>query len=384
MKLLPAFWLLALVFCGCAQLTVDVNVLDRKFWSSPEQLSNSIAEQVANMARKRANGEFTRARETINSQARQALVHLAKAGGVDPGDVEPLATKLAKFVNDGFKNADGHFETAFTKLGSASADPKNRLEILFQAQGEVDAGYASIRRVQEQVSADLRMHIEATELHLAISRSKPTVTAAVEPAKQAESKIEAATRGLIGDRGILDDPLASSVVYAPESYWQRPESPHGINNTYAAGTFGNTDIAIKMEAVGDFTIKGVRLDASKITQATFAVARQAINTAAALYGIPLPLGGTKTTTPAAATPFAETPIGFQSPDRRRAEADQALLLRRMARLTVLETILVQREALTNSATTPEAEAARALALKTVKEVFAANRNEINPPAVPNK
>jgi len=50
----------------------------------------------------------------------------------------------------------------------------------------------------------------------------------------------------------------------------------------------------------------------------------------------------------------------------------------------LETILIQREALTNPAPTAEAEAARATAVKTVKDVFTANRPEIDAPAPSNK
>ena len=391
MKLLAACSLpVALALCGCAHLTVDVNVLDRKFWSSPEQLSSSISEQVANMMRLRANGQFAKARQTINSQAREALSQWVKVGAVDPKDVDRFVTLLAKLVDDGFNASDKHFESAFKKLGAASAgaSPQKRLSILFEAQGELDAGYDVIRKAQQQMSVDLRTTIDGFEKAMSTNSADQTaVKAAVSSTKLAESKIQAAVAslGFIGDRGILDDPLASNVVYAPESYWIRPESPHGINNTSAKGNFGNTDIAIKMETVGDFTIKGVRLDASKITQAIFAVGRQAIKTVAGLYGIPLSKsGGTQTTASAATTPFAETSIGFDAPDRRRGQADEALLFRRVARLTVLETILVQRQALTNPKTTVEVEAARATAIKTVKDVFAANRVELDAPTAPTK
>jgi hypothetical protein len=53
---------------------------------------------------------------------------------------------------------------------------------------------------------------------------------------------------------------------------------------------------MKMEADGVFTMKGVRLDASKTTEAAFAVIRQGINIAAAGSGLPVVKGTPKSTT----------------------------------------------------------------------------------------
>jgi hypothetical protein len=319
----------------------------------------------------------------LKTQARRVLEKLAATGAVDRNDIPRLAAPLDRFVNEGFRQADQHFTAAFTQLAIASASPppKDRLAQLFSAQKELDAGYAAIEQAQAQVSHDLREQIRVVEEFLSRAPGAGTQSdraakqSALEEAKEATARTDKIVQGIIGDRGILDDPLASSVVYAPESYWRRPQAPHGINETYAAGNWGNTDIAVKMESVGDFTIKGVRLDASKITQATFAVTRQAVKTVAALYGIPT--GGAPGSAPAPSAPFDETSIAFTSPDERRAAADEAYLRRRMARMSVMETILIQRDALTNPATTTDAEAARAVAIATVKATFAANRSDLD-------
>ena len=362
-------------------MDVNVSLLDRKFWSSPEQLSNSISEQVADMVRKRGNGDFARTRQSIKSQAREALSQFAKVGAVDPTDVERLAIPLNQFVDDRFAEADRHFAQAIQKLGlSYKALPlTNRLALLFEAQSDLETGYGSIRLAQDRLSADLRSKIEAVQGTLAATK----VAAAVTAADKAASQMKDVVNGFIGQQGLLSDPLAASVVYAPESYWRRPEAPEGFNETYASGAFGNTDIAIKMESVGNFTIKGVRLDASKITQASFAVGRQAVKTVAAVYGMPLS-SDTKGAVSTSAAAFAETPIGFASPDQRRSAADELLVRRRLARLTVLETILIQRVALTNRAATANADAARVLAVKTVKDVFAAYRADLDAPQTSSK
>jgi len=378
----------AIVLTGCAQMTVDVSILDRRFWSSPEQLGNAVSDQVATMMRRRANGEFDRTRQTLKAKAHDTLVELSKpicidpakrtlTGCVDPALVESLYAPLAASIDKAFADADLEFNKAFATLASAASTSSSeaRATKLFEAQSYIDQGYSLIRRVNDDASAQLRKPIEVPD----VSAGPSPGDRASNVVAKAQAQMQQAVSSVVGEQGILNDPLASSVVYAPESFWRRTESPTGINNTSASGTFGNTDIAIKMESVGSYTIKGVRLDASKITQATFAVGRQAIKTVAAIYGIPMPAsaGGTTATTPTA--PFAEAPIGFASPDRRRAAADEALLRRRLARISILETIVIQRDALTNPATDAATESARATAIKTVKDTYAANRADLDAP-----
>ena len=396
MKLRRAILLPVLAMCGCAQMAVNVNILDRNYWSSPEVLSNTISDQVANITRKRGSGEFTRTQVNIRNKAREALSRLAASGDVDPSDIERLVAPLDKFIDDGFNDADKHFAAAFQKLDISSKSSRTkRLTDLFSAQSELDAGNSSIRRVEDQVSSDLRTKIDgarknaakrpaasATELKSA-DKAVSEVKEALTSADKVVSEVKEALTGLIGNQGILNDPLASSVVYAPEAYWQRADPPHGINETFASGTFGNTDIAVKMESIGNFTIKGVRLDASKITQATFAVGRQAIKTVAAVNGIPMPTG-TNTASTGTTALYPETPVNISSPDVRIAAADEAIIRRRLARLTVLETILIQRSVLIDPATDANATSARATAVKTVKDVFTANRGDLDTAPTTNK
>jgi hypothetical protein len=165
---------------------------------------------------------------------------------------------------------------------------------------------------------------------------------------------------------LLDDPRAASVVYAPDEQWKGR-----FNQTVCRGSGGNTDCAVKMEGLGDFTLKGVRLDATRITQATFTVARQTIQTVAAVYGIPLPAPS-----PAAATggqgADASALVDLDSPIKRQRDASTAALQLRLARLAMFETIVTQRSALRGG------DAARAQAIKAIKAVVEANRKQLDP------
>lgn len=111
-------------------------------------------------------------------------------------------------------------------------------------------------------------------------------------------------------KSIVDDPLASFVVKAPEEYWSKypskfdmlnfnpgqrqPKSkkPARINNTVVRTIFGNADIAIKMEAPGYFVVKGVRLDANEAFKASFKVLNQGLKYISYTAGITVPAPGT--------------------------------------------------------------------------------------------
>lgn len=184
MKLFTTLLLSVFALCSCAQMTVNVSILDRKFWSSPEQLSNSISMQVAEVAMNRGNGTFAHGHMKIKALTRQALLDLAKAGQLDPNDVERLARLLSNFVDNGFKEAAEHFERAFKLLVTASEvpPPNDRLAILFKAQSELDAGRATMIGVEEQISADLRRQVSAAK--------NGSRTQAVRILNEAQSKIQ--------------------------------------------------------------------------------------------------------------------------------------------------------------------------------------------------
>lgn len=95
------------------------------------------------------------------------------------------------------------------------------------------------------------------------------------------------TKYKVHDDRLVDDPNASVVLYAPKSCWS---AQYGKANGY--GYFGNSDIAIKMEGPGNFVVKGLRLDASKMTQALFKGLNQGLMLLTSAYGVPSSKSGT--------------------------------------------------------------------------------------------
>jgi hypothetical protein len=115
---------------------------------------------------------------------------------------------------------------------------------------------------------------------------------------------------------VLSDPNASIIASLPEMYWVKFKRKHSLsdttlnpktigdkkyykkyktshyNTTIARTFFGNSDIAIKMESPGEFTIKGVRVDADEAVKTSFKVLNQGIKYLAYAQGIPV--AGTST------------------------------------------------------------------------------------------
>ena len=88
--------------------------------------------------------------------------------------------------------------------------------------------------------------------------------------------------------GIFDlahDENASIVASAKDEYWTEM-----YNRAHGVGAFGNVDIAIKMESIGDYTVKGLNFDPGEIPNAIGRATVQAVNVLAASTGIPLAAG----------------------------------------------------------------------------------------------
>lgn len=106
---------------------------------------------------------------------------------------------------------------------------------------------------------------------------------------------------------IVYDVFQSLVTKAPNKYWtkykcdvdikdtgindvkkKRTWAKAKMNKTTSTTFFGNSDIAIKMDAPGNFVVKGVRLDANEAFKASFKVLNMGIKYLAYSQGIAIP------------------------------------------------------------------------------------------------
>jgi hypothetical protein len=86
---------------------------------------------------------------------------------------------------------------------------------------------------------------------------------------------------LIGQDGLFREPEAAAIAAAPEALWHKR-----FDQSFSWSIFGDTNVAIKMESRGNFSIKGVSFDPSEITRIASKVVTQSLLAWTQIAGVP--------------------------------------------------------------------------------------------------
>lgn len=94
--------------------------------------------------------------------------------------------------------------------------------------------------------------------------------------------------------GTFGDPLASYIIHAPETIWSLdPKATNDkFNRAFARANFGKADMAVIMEDIGQFQLKGARVDAKETIQAISKSANMTLNLVAKSMALPISLPST--------------------------------------------------------------------------------------------
>lgn len=109
-------------------------------------------------------------------------------------------------------------------------------------------------------------------------------TAALEDVRKSGLAVETAgLQYLIQNSELSNTEFAYVVANAPESLWAK-----NFNRAFGSGTFGNVDVVIKMNTTADFSVKGMRFDATTVASVASKVTTQAVLLGAQMAGVPIP------------------------------------------------------------------------------------------------
>jgi hypothetical protein len=361
---------LLFVMSGCTTLGVKVEIFNPLGVTAEDTLEATAKREVANHSNLLHTNFYSKTAVDLKSQISEFLKFLSSVQCPDKKPV--MATgDLPRFT----VIAKSHVENTI----SAVVKERNEgLNLLRQATGmkkeekklplasALDK-FSSANKMLADLSAKSQQSyddtIKAFNVCLKQTDSPPnleTLNKIMTRKRETETSLEQRVDSLTGGVHLLDDPLAPMVIAAPDEFWE------GVyNETQAFGTMGNTDIAIKMETVGSFTIKGLRVDTSKVTEATFDVLKQSIRMVAAAYGVPLPASENKPQQQGEQTP---TDL-VMSADEVRQSADRKRLLSRTAALTLLDLIVSVRSDLA-------ADPKRMAAIQNLKRSFEAYKGQL--------
>lgn len=304
---------------GCASLHTDIRAFDGSCLDD-----SALARQVA-LARNEvvleliATKAFAEGKADVMQAARTAVEDAREAGKLTDGDDgSDLLAELEGYL--------GKLDEA-RSLNQAGAEGVEAGEYR-EAVNSFEQANVLVRIAEGNISAALEVYAGKVSLEELDSSLKRTVEK-------------------LGGDPLFEDPLIDMVVYATDpsraskparskraktarAHRRRSEAcwTAVVDETRTAAWGGNSDIAVKMQDDGTFTVKGLRLDASKVTQALFELSTSAVCLAASIYGVG-----------SCSSKEDEGASTGSSPATEAASAKASVQLRKRAALQMLEVVI---------------------------------------------
>jgi len=304
-----ALVLFVLLLNACsASLDVRVATLD------PEYVRSRVAEQTETNTCRQAVAETPAAIDAeINGLAADLkthhdLVYRAYVGGIgaDAGSHRAALMQLADEVRissaeavsfyglDDYRQARVNAMLAIDQAAAAtSAAPCAQRSAALNGALHARNGLIAANAVQiDQQLETLRKHATGGTTPAAAGTSPSPVAVAKDNAEQAVAADPAvaqskqaisrkATSALgAGAMTLTASPYAYLISSADEAYWQP-----NFNQAFGSGVMGNLDIAIILNETADFSVKGMRFDASKVAEVASKVTSQALHLAVQMTGV---------------------------------------------------------------------------------------------------
>lgn len=362
--------LLGLVLTGCGSMTIEVSVLD------PVTVEHEIDRRLLRETLPEVLGQSEVAvrKSVLDVQQKHFsfLVELSE-------EYEAKAARKSTSADEKFilreqaRGTQASMQRWETTYQNATSDlQKIRTEIvrLHQELEESQAGekkaiegrIAQMLRRRNHVLANLQRLVE-DEIRKDAKNARDELGGMSEPLQDAARQAVATSRrSLIGDQGLVEDPYAYTVASADEKLWAR-----GFNTVVGDGTFGNLNMAVKMESLGDFTLKGLTFDPSDVARVASKVTTQALLLASQISGVPVDLATSDTSSGGDALRVSSKKLAdaqnVQALEEAKIEAHKEGLM------AVAATVLREWPSL-------EKDNQRAAGIAAIKSSFAANKARI--------
>ncbi len=182
---------------------------------------------------------------------------------------------------------------------------------------------------------------------------------------------------------LYSDKFASLITRAPNRYWRKYQSTIDLsssskklsktikaryNKVTASTFFGNSDIAVKMDQPGSFTVKGVRMDANESIKTSFKVLSQGIKYISFASGIPFPEASANHTSTAILIP-SEDEVELLTLERDNSEKRFDDLNRTFLLVLMQQTIVLEND--------ENSDEQKEQALELIKKAYKVYKNQLN-------
>jgi len=286
--------LCALQLVGCAKLEVKVSVYNPELDDQPALTRKRAARAAENWERLRING-FEDARVSAINSSMKAFAVLRDANIIAAQDYDRTQTKVSDTISSAFTLARAEYDEGFANYLVARGDTSNPPQ--YKADARFRQAITHFTNGDEILNISLRaIRADFNTARTFAPMAHATPDGSSESIDQLIAKIDAAERltasqmPKITGTDLTVDPDISVIASAPPRAWSGT-----FNRVYGHGNIGNTDIAIVASTdyadasggVPTFVMKGIRLDASNVTRATFQGIKDMLRVAAVASGVPL-------------------------------------------------------------------------------------------------
>jgi len=392
---------LVTVLGGCSQMTVTVSVFNPEYLDSTPFLATEVhtlrqKAEVTLRDKTLDNGAWAAARTLANAAADTVYAKLSSRVQVKDQDrfhkdvyarfaylfydaMRPGIAGARNALEDAVDTANHArlisihdercrhlaFSNARAKFIDANAKVRAIVEEPIRLTSTSGPGSSLIERSFNAAIADVAKTSPGVTLDGTLVADVHTSAVGAKPA--AEVHLDR-----LAPNNLFDDPNAPLVAGADKAAWRA-----SYNRTYGSGSLGNTDIAVIMEDFGSFTIKGVRNDTSKVTDATFHSINLLTYLAGTAAGVPTPFKPLNLEGETPVTDTSDARADITAADKKTADSKAILLRQRSAAVDDLSALLAERKVLTDNATAASPNDARKAALARIKSTFDANASELH-------
>lgn len=312
--------LIALILAGCGSLKVQVDVVD------PEYVQADLAEGSQRALARRIiqaqPGDFKKEISEQFASFKTEVIQLAKSYDTWFESTSSTCSALKK-IADGYRLAVETGRLLDKEQVQVGSNLESKAQEIRKEAGDLNwngrgAIPADIRKLLLSFNAEYKeLSFKWQKNTRELAKDRQNVKDTCEPkvsaqgsnsasvslsssaSKSAEAEIlkrETQLQSELGKSIIAGAELSNTeyayvVANAPEGVWH-PK----YNEACGIGLFGNVDVILRMNSTADFSVKGMRFDASTVAQVASKVTTQALLLGAQMAGVPVPTASAGTQT----------------------------------------------------------------------------------------
>ncbi len=351
---------LCFLLTGCAQLSVEVDVLDpvvaeiiledgalkRLYYKIVSESDADVDESISAL----------RAQHAAANEALASFYDNMASGEIDPRKKQLLQVSAAdlRAALDSGTPLDRLYQELAREIKSANEAilviAKRRAPQESQPlEPDLRRALSHRRDVERLAKAPILSNLLDAEKDAQVDSQLPSSKRFMVAVAIAKDALTSVTGG-----GVLtNSEYAYPVASADEKYWATK-----FNHALGKATFGDADIVIKMGQQGDFTVKGMQFDPSTVAAVASKVTTQSLLLAAQIAGVPV--SSKSLSDSSKSTGFAGTGDNLISIDQKLAEREARVVAWKAAVRDLAQSILTEEIDLTKGTSEDRAAAGKAL------------------------